>query len=239
MTSDWLPATITSVRPTASHAVVLTLDVPGWAGSLPGQHLDVRLTAEDGYRAERSYSLADSGSSTTIELAIDEVPDGEVSPYFVRDARPGDTVEVKGPLGGYFVWHDTDPSPVQLIAGGSGVVPLLSMARARAASSSAAPMRLLTSVRSPADALYRDEIAALAARGIDVDWIYTRSAPETWAGRVGRVDAAGLAASTLSPSVRPLVFVCGPTPFVEAVAGMLVDLGHPPLRVRTERFGGA
>ncbi|WP_125133355.1 ferredoxin reductase [Microbacterium sp. 10M-3C3] len=235
----WAPASVAEVEPATPTARILRLHVPGWPGNLPGQHLDLRLTAEDGYQAVRSYSIASSGAGDRVELAVDEVPDGEVSPYLVEDVQPGDQLEVKGPLGGFFVWHDDDPSPVQLIAGGSGIVPLLAMARARAASGSTAPFRLLYSVRSPEDAIYRDEVERLADAGVTVDWVYTRRGPEGWSGPVGRVGRDVLTARTFAPDERPAVFVCGPTGFVEAVASALVALGHDPARVKTERFGGA
>jgi ferredoxin-NADP reductase len=236
---SWTPASVADVMPSTPTARVLVLDVPGWPGNLPGQHLDLRLTAEDGYQAVRSYSIASSGDGQRVELAVDEVPDGEVSPYLVEDVQPGDQLEVKGPLGGFFVWHESDPSPVQLVAGGSGIVPLLAMARARVASGSAAPFHLLYSVRTPEDALYRDEIAQLASHGVEVTWVYTRRGPEGWTGPVGRVSPDVLRASTVTPDATPAVFVCGPTGFVEAVASALVALGHDPSRVKTERFGGA
>jgi len=236
----WRPATVAAARPATAHARILTLHVPGWPGNLPGQHLDIRLTAEDGYQAERSYSIASSGPGESVELGIDRIDDGEVSPYLVDVIEPGDMVEVKGPLGAYFVWDAGDPAPVQLIAGGSGIVPLLAMARARSAAlGGEAPFRLLYSVRSPADAMYRAEVDALTAAGIAVDWRYTREAPGEWDGEVGRLTAETLAAGTWPPDARPLVFVCGPTRFVEATADLLVAAGHPPERVRTERFGGA
>ncbi len=235
----WAPARVAAVSPATPTARVLRIHVPGWPGNLPGQHLDLRLTAEDGYQAVRSYSIASYGPGEDVELAVDEVPDGEVSPYLVQDVRPGDELEVKGPLGGFFVWREDDPSPVQLIAGGSGVVPLLAMARARAASASTAPFRLLYSVRSPADAMYRDEVTALDAAGIALTWVYTRHGPDGWNGPVGRVSPDLLRAHTVAPTEDPAVFVCGPTGFVEAVASALVALGHDPARVRTERFGGA
>jgi len=237
--SAWLRAHVADAAPLTAHARSLTLDVPDWPGNLPGQHLDVRLTAEDGYRAERSYSIASFGAGTAVELAIDEVPDGEVSPYLVRDVAPGDFLEVKGPLGEYFVWREADPSPVQLIAGGSGVVPLLAMARAHAASGSSAEFRLLYSTRSPADAMYASEIARREDAAFAVSWVYTRAAPDGWARPAGRVSEAELAALCWPPERRPSVFVCGPTSFVEAVADALVRIGHEPDRVRTERFGGA
>jgi ferredoxin-NADP reductase len=234
-----LPARVAAVRATTSHARVLLLDVPGWPGNAPGQHLDVRLTAEDGYQAERSYSIASFGAAETVELAVDVVPDGEVSPYLVEVAEVGDMLEVKGPLGAYFVWDATDTSPVQLIAGGSGIVPLLAMARAHDRGASTAPFRLLYSVRSPADALYRAEIDALGERSLELTWAFTRSAPDGWPAPVGRLTPERIAAATWAPDVHPQVFICGPTPFVEAAANAMVAVGHDPGRVRTERFGGS
>jgi ferredoxin-NADP reductase len=235
--ADWRRASVVEVVEATAHARVIRLAVEGWQSSDPGQHVDIRLTADDGYQAERSYSLASYGPGATIELAVDEVPEGEVSPYLVRDILPGDELEVKGPLGGYFVWRAGGEAPVQLVAGGSGIVPLLAMARARR-DSGGPPFRLLYSVRTPADALYRDEVELLGD-GIEVTWVYTRSGPPSWAGRVGRVDAEALADAVWGPDARPDVFVCGPTGFVEHVADALVELGHPPLRIKTERFGGA
>ena len=234
----WLPARVEAAAASTSHARILTLRVLGWPGNLPGQHLDVRLTAEDGYQAARSYSIASSGPGDLVELGVDRIADGEVSPYLVDVAEPGDALEVKGPLGRAFVWHDDDPSPVQLIAGGSGVVPLISMARARARSGSSAPFRMLVSVRTPSDAMYREELEALEAPGIELDWVYTREAPADWRGRVGRIAADDLAATTWPASARPLVYICGPTGFVEAAATAMVEQGHKMTRVRTERFGG-
>lgn len=237
--SAWLPAHVAGVAALTAHARRISLDVSDWPGNLPGQHLDVRLTAEDGYQAERSYSIASIGEGPIVELAVDEVPDGEVSPYLVRDVQPGDFLEVKGPLGAYFVWREDDPAPVQLIAGGSGIVPLLAMARARAVADSAAPFRLLCSTRSPADAMYADEISRLPLDAFTVSWVYTRQPPPGWPREAGRVTDAELAALCWPPVRRPIVFVCGPTSFVEAVADALVRIGHDPGRVRTERFGGS
>jgi ferredoxin-NADP reductase len=234
----WLPARVDAVEQSTSHARTLFLSVPDWPGNLPGQHLDIRLTAEDGYQAERSYSIASSGPGTRVELAVDRVPDGEVSPYLVDDVRAGDALEVKGPLGNYFVWDPEDPAPVQLVAGGSGIVPLLAMARARALRTDAAPFRLLYSVRSAEDAMYRDELERLAGDGLDVTWAYTRSAPVGWTGTTGRLSPATIAAATWPVDAAPLSFVCGPTGFVEAAADLLVQRGYDPARVRTERFGG-
>ena len=234
----WRPARVIETRTQTPSARSIRLEVPGWPGNLAGQHVDIRLTAEDGYQAVRSYSVGSYGPSDTIELAVDEVPDGEVSPYLVRDLRTGDELEVKGPLGQYFVWEPESPGPVQLIAGGSGVVPLMAMARAASDAGTGASMRMLYSVRNPGDAIYHDELVLAADAGVDVRWVYTRSAPPEWAGSVGRVDAEVLRASTWPIGEQPLVFVCGPTGFVEHVADILVQLGHDPSRVRTERFGG-
>ncbi|WP_353618976.1 FAD-binding oxidoreductase [Microbacterium sp. ASV49] len=238
--TDWRPARVLAVAEASPSARVLRLDVPGWPGSAAGQHIDVRLTAEDGYQAVRSYSLASYGSASALEIAVDEIPDGEVSPYLVRDVLPGDELEVKGPLGGYFVWHSADAGPVQLIAGGSGIVPLVAIARAARHAGAAASARLLYSVRSPTDAIYREELARSANDGgVPVTWAYTRAAPAGWPGRLGRVDDESLRAAVWPATEQPVVYVCGPTGFVEHVADALVRLGHDPQRVRTERFGGS
>ena len=239
--AGWRTASVADVVAANRHARILRLRVPGWPGSEPGQHVDIRLTAEDGYQAVRSYSLASYGPGEAIELAVDEVTNGEVSPYLVEDVRPGDELEVKGPLGGYFVWGPGDERPVQLIAGGSGVVPLVGIARARFAAEtrSDSPFRMLYSVRTAGDAIYRDEILRLGETGLSVTWAYTRSAPEGWAGRVGRLDDAAISAAVWPADVAPLVYVCGPTGFVEHVADALVRAGHDASRVKTERFGGA
>jgi ferredoxin-NADP reductase len=235
--ADWRAARVVDVIPVNAHARVLRVDVPGWESSESGQHVDVRLTAEDGYQAVRSYSLASFGAGQVIELAVDEVPDGEVSPYLVRDVQPGDELEIKGPLGGYFVWRPGGEAPVQLVAGGSGIVPLIAMARART-DAGGPPFRLLYSVRTPGDALYPDEVMRVAGAGVEVTWVYTRAAPPGWTERVGRLDAVTLEAATWPASAHPDVYVCGPTGFVEHVADALVALGHPPALVKTERFGG-
>ena len=236
----WRPARVVEALPATPSARLLRLQVPDWPGSVAGQHVDIRLTAEDGYQAERSYSLGSYGPADTIELAVDEIPDGEVSPYLVRDVLPGDELEVKGPLGGYFVWRPGGEGRVQLIAGGSGIVPLMAIARATTDAGAAASVRLLYSVRTAEDAIYRDELERRAADGgVAVSWRYTRSAPAEWTGTVGRVDLDALRASTWDPGAEPTVYVCGPTGFVEHVADALVELGHPPSRIRTERFGGA
>lgn len=236
----WRTARVVEVVTATPHARILRIAVAGWPGNDAGQHVDIRLTAEDGYQAERSYSLGSSGPGDTLELAVDEIPDGEVSPYLVQDVQPGDELEVKGPLGGYFVWRPGGGERVQLIAGGSGIVPLRAIARASERAGAAASVRLLYSVRAPEDAIYREEFVPDAAgRGVAVTWAYTRAAPEGWSGRVGRLDEASIAAAVWPPSDDPSVFVCGPTGFVEHVADALVRLGHAPGRIKTERFGGA
>lgn len=237
--STWLVGTVSSVVDATSHARVITIEVPDWPGSQPGQHLDLRLTAEDGYQAVRSYSIASFGPGRTVELAVDEYPEGEVSPYLVRDVRPGDLVEVRGPIGRYFVWSPTQTGPVQLIAGGSGIVPLMSIIRAHRATGSKASFQLLYSVRSRTDALYADELDALVDDRFTVAWAYTRRAPDGASRPPRRVDAEILSVEVIPPAARPLVYVCGPTGFVETVAGTLVALGHDADQIRTERFGGA
>ncbi|MWB99726.1 oxidoreductase [Agromyces sp. MMS17-SY077] len=220
----------------------IRLDVPGWPGNLAGQHLDLRLTAEDGYQAVRSYSIASAGPGESIELGVDRVPDGEVSPYLVDDVMTGDQLEVRGPLGGWFVWHEDDPSPVQLIGGGSGVVPLIAMARAHRAAGATSRFRMLVSARTPEDVLFAPELSALDATPGDrfaLDVVYTRRGPEDWPFPIGRVDRAALERTTLPVSDSPAIFVCGPTGFVETVADHLVAIGHDPDRIKTERFGGA
>ena len=236
----WRAASVVEVADVTPSARVLRVMVPGWPGSDAGQHVDVRLTAEDGYQAVRSYSMGSYGATETIELAVDEIPDGEVSPYLVRDVLPGDELEVKGPLGGYFVWRTGGAEPVQLIAGGSGIVPLVAIARAARDAGAAASVRLLYSVRTREDAIYRDELdRGVGDGGVAVAWRYTRVAPVGWQGGVGRIDADVLRDAVWAPERRPVVYVCGPTGFVEHVSDALVELGHAPERIKTERFGGA
>lgn len=236
----WQPARVVDAVAATPSARLLKLQVPGWPGNDAGQHVDIRLTAEDGYQAVRSYSIGSYGPGDTIELAVDEIPEGEVSPYLVRDVLPGDELEVKGPLGGYFVWRPGGVEPVQLIAGGSGIVPLMAMVRAARDAGAAASFRLLYSVRTAEDAIYRDELGRVATDGgVGLTWRYTRAAPTGWQGRVGRVDGDVLRGATWDPDRQPIVYVCGPTGFVEHVADALVQLGHPSARIRTERFGGA
>lgn len=236
----WHVATVVDSRPETPTARRIELDVPTWPGNDAGAHIDVRLTAPDGYQASRSYSLASSGAGTRLVLAVDEVPDGEVSPFLVHDLRPGDQIEVHGPLGAFFVWTPSDdPAPVQLIAGGSGVVPLFAMASAHAMSNDPTPFRLLYSVRSPGDVFFADELTALADERFRRDMVYTRRAPTGSSVPPGRVTPESLRSAAFSPRERPRIYVCGPTPFVEAVARWLIDAGHDAAHVRTERFGGA
>jgi ferredoxin-NADP reductase len=232
-------ATVKQVRPAIPGGRVITLDVPGWPGNLAGQHIDVRLTAEDGYQAVRSYSLASVSAGSEVEIAVDQIPDGEVSPYLTLDVEPGDQMEVHGPLGQWFVWRPEDVGPVQLIGGGSGLVPLVAMARAHAAAASVAPFRMLVSVRSDDEAFYYSELSTLADPNLEVSWRFTRRGPGGWKGPVGRLDTVTLAASVFPPSERATFYVCGPTGFVETVARSLVELGHDPDLIRTERFGGS
>ena len=236
----WHAATVTAAAPETASARRITLDIPTWPGNDAGSHLDIRLTAPDGYQVQRSYSIASAGEGTTVVLAVDEVPDGEVSPFLVQDLAIGDQIEVHGPLGAFFVWRppepgDTMPAPVQLIAGGSGVVPLFAMLSAHEAAGDATEFRLLYSVRTEADAFFRSELDA----AMGVDYIYTREAPPGWPVPAGRITRATLEAAILAPDRGPRIFVCGPTPFVEAVANWLVELGHPTTSIRTERFGGS
>ena len=235
----WRVGTVIAERAETPNARTLLVDVPDWPGNIAGQHLDLRLTAPDGYQATRSYSIASEGEGTHVELSIDEVETGEVSPYLVRDVALGESLELRGPLGTWFIWRPEQLEPVQLIAGGSGCVPLMAMTRAHARLGSRSPFRLLYSVRSPELVFYRDELESLARRGtVEVEFVYTRTAPPLSAAPAGRLTRDRLAAAVFPPSAEPTVYVCGPTRFVEAVANWLVEEGHPPARIRTERFGG-
>jgi ferredoxin-NADP reductase len=216
----------------------IAFDVPGWPGHRAGQHVDVRLTAEDGYQAERSYSIASGPGAPRLELTVERLEDGEVSPYLVGELRPGDRIELRGPIGGYFVWGPDMAGPLLLVAGGSGIVPLMSMLRHRASVAAAIPARLLYSSRSWDDVIYRDEIDRLAKEsGVDVLHTLTRSQPPGWTGYARRVDATMLQEAAWDPSSDSVAYVCGPTAFVESVASGLVLLGYPASSVKTERFG--
>jgi ferredoxin-NADP reductase len=232
---NWRVAEIAEVRTETPTVKTLALEVAGWPGHRAGQHVDIRLTAEDGYQAERSYSIASAGDASVVELTVERVVDGEVSPYLTEEAGPGDRMEIRGPVGGYFVWDPEPGGPVLLVAGGSGVVPLRAMVRQRAAAGDDVPTRLLYSARSWEDVIYRDELETLRGDGLDVSYTLTRAQPDGWSGYSRRVDAE-LLGEVAQPDLA-LAFVCGPTPFVEAVAGALVALGHDPGRIKTERFG--
>ena len=234
----WREAEVRRLVPETAEAVTLVLDVPGWPGHRAGQHVDVRLTAEDGYQAQRSYSIASAPEQTELALTVERFDDGEVSPYLVDVVRAGDRFELRGPIGGWFTWDAPQGGPLLLIAGGSGLVPLMAMLRHRQLAGSDAEARLLLSTRSPGDVLYARELEAIAAEpGLTVVHTYTRSRPEGWTGFARRVDRAMLEEVSWPPADRPQAFVCGPTAFVEAVADGLVALGHDPDRIRTERFG--
>ncbi len=235
--AGWRRGVVTQTRTLTASARSIVLDVAGWGGNIAGQHADVRLTADDGYQAVRSYSLASAGTGDRIELGVERLPDGEVSPYLVDELMVGDELEVRGPLGGWFVWRPGRDGPVQLVAGGSGIVPLMAMIRSRRASASTAPFRLLYSVRTPQDAYFREELADVAA-GVTVTWLYTRRAPDGSPRPAGRLGEQDLRAYAFEAVLGPAVFVCGPTGFVEAAARALVASGHDPQRIRTERFGG-
>jgi len=217
----------------------LVLEVPDWPGHVPGQHVDVRLTAEDGYQAQRSYSIASSPTGERVTLTVERLEDGEVSPYLAAELRVGDRLELRGPVGGYFVWDVSLGGPLLLVAGGSGICPLMAMLRLRHAAGSAVPTRLLYSSRSLEDVIYRDELDRMAADGTGLEVIHTltRSVPQAWAGLHRRIDAAMLSAAAWPPADQPLSFICGPTPLVESAAESLVHLGHEPTRIKTERFG--
>jgi ferredoxin-NADP reductase len=234
----WRVAMVREVLEETRHARTLVLDVPGWAGHVAGQHLDVRLTAEDGYQAERSYSIASAPESDQISLTIERIDDGEVSPYLTEEVRAGDEFEVRGPVGGHFTWRVQDGGPLLLLAGGSGVVPLMAMLRHRAAQDDQVTARLLLSSRGVGDILYHDELARLSEGvGLLVHHTLTRGAPEGWNGFSRRIDAAMLEAVGPDPSEHPRIYVCGPTAFVERAADLLVELGHPAGAIHAERFG--
>jgi len=223
--------------PETPRVKTVRLEVPGWPGHLPGQHVDIRLTAEDGYQAERSYSIASAPGNEHLELTVERIEDGEVSPYLTDELRPGDQFELRGPVGGYFVWEPSRGGPALLVAGGSGVVPLMAMVRQLADTGGGVTVTLLFSSRSWDDVIYREELERLNGGDIRVVHTLTRSQPDEWHGYSRRVDRGLLGEVGPSPTERPHVYVCGPTPFVEAVSSALVDLGHEPAQIRTERFG--
>jgi ferredoxin-NADP reductase len=214
----------------------IVLDVPDWPGHDAGQHVDIRLTAPDGYQAQRSYSIASAPGDPHLELTVETIDDGEVSPYLTQTLRVDDELELRGPIGGYFVWRAELGGPLQLVAGGSGIVPLRAMLAHRAAASSSVPTRLLYSARTPDDVIYREELGR-AIDGVQLDLALTRSWPSDWTGLTGRVDEGTIRRVTFAPEQRPWVYICGPTGFVEAVSAAMVRAGHAPERIKTERFG--
>jgi ferredoxin-NADP reductase len=233
----WRVAEVLDVVAETPRVKTIAFDVPGWPGHRAGQHVDIRLTAEDGYQAQRSYSIASTPDGTRVELTVERLDDGEVSPYLTDELGPGDRIELRGPVGGYFVWEPAQGGPLLLVAGGSGVVPLMAMVRARDAGGSDAETRLLLSSRGWEDVIYRDELERVGGDGLTVVHTLTRSQPLGWTGYARRVDAEMLAEVGPGRAERPLVYVCGSTPFVEAVAEALLQVGHDPRAIKTERFG--
>ena len=234
----WRTASVRESVAENDHAVTMLLDVADWPGHIAGQHVDVRLTAEDGYQAERSYSIASAPEDAHVALTVERIDDGEVSPYLVDELRAGDTFELRGPIGGPFTWRVEDGGPLLLVAGGSGVVPLMAMLRHHRARGSEIEVRMLVSARSWSDVLYRDELMAAEGQdAVSVSFTLTRERPAGWSGFERRIDAQMLEAVGPSPRAGAAVFVCGPTPFVENAADLLVSLGHQPTAIRTERFG--
>jgi ferredoxin-NADP reductase len=239
---EWRVATVAHVRDETPRARTLALDIPQWPGHRAGQHVDVRLVAEDGYQTQRSYSIASAPEDETVELTIERLDDGDVSPYLCDVLRPGDGLEVRGPIGGYFVWDVGQVGPLLLVAGGSGIVPLMAMlrhhARADARARAAVPIRLLYSARTWDDVIYKEELERLVEKPeLRVAFTLTRDAPTDWRGYTRRIDRAMIEEVSWPASDMPRAFVCGPTPLVESVATLLVELGHDPAHVRTERFG--
>jgi ferredoxin-NADP reductase len=232
---SWQTATVGAVVNQTPTARTLMLDVADWPGHRAGQHVDIRLTAEDGYQAERAYSIA-SAPGEPLAITVERLEDGEVSPYLTQEAQPGDSLEVRGPIGGYFVWEPAFGGPLLLAAGGSGIVPLRAILRYRDLLGSSVPTRLLYSSRRVEDVIYRGELS-VPSDGVQVIYALTRSQPAGWTGYARRVDEAMLADVAWPAADKPLAYVCGPTSFVETVAAGLVGLGYPPVRVRTERFG--
>ena len=235
----WVPGEVSKVSWETPRVKSLVIDVPGWPAHRPGQHVDLRLTAPDGYQAVRSYSLSSAPEPGRLAVTVERIDDGEVSPYLVDEARPGDRLEVRGPIGGYFVWEPAVGGPLQLVAGGSGVVPLAAMIRTWAAANTAVPVRLLYSSRTSEDVIFRAELEGLASarESLEVVHTFTRSAPPGWTGHRRRIDREMLEEVAWPASSGALAYVCGPTRLVENVAGDLLAIGYPPNRTRTERFG--
>jgi ferredoxin-NADP reductase len=233
---SWQQATVVGVVQETAQVRSIALELEAWPGHRAGQHVDVRLTAEDGYQAQRSYSIASAPEDEYVVLTVERLPDGEVSSYLVDVVTVGDALELRGPIGGYFVWEERFGGPLFLVAGGSGIVPLRSMLRHRRAVESDVPARLLYSARSLDEVIYRQELLD-ASDDVDVRLTLTRKQPEGWNGYRRRIDSELLADVAFAPDAMPHTYVCGPTGFVETAAQALVDLGHPPASIRTERFG--
>jgi ferredoxin-NADP reductase len=235
----WRLVDVTAAVDETARTRTIELDVPGWPGHLPGQHVDVRLTAEDGYQAQRSYSIATPADGTRLAITVERIDDGEVSPYLVGELRAGDRLELRGPIGGHFVWEPSRGGPLLLVGGGSGLVPLMAMLRERVSTRSWVSVRLLVSSRSWDDVIYRSELESIDRDHLGVEIVHTltRSQPAGWTGYARRVDREMLAEVAWPPRHRPICYVCGPTGFVETVASALVELGHVPAMIRTERFG--
>lgn len=235
---NWQLGTVSELIQETARTKSIVLEVPGWPGHRAGQHVDIRLTAEDGYQAQRSYSIASGPEDERLMVTVERLEDGEVSAYLVDELIPGDEVELRGPIGGYFVWEESLGGPVLLVAGGSGIVPFRAILRHWAAGSRAAAVRLLYSSRSLSEVIYRDELLRFAAYDeVDVHFTLTRDWPEGWDGHRGRIDSRLLEEIAWRPQDQPLVYVCGPSAFVETAAEGLVENGHEPSRIRTERFG--
>jgi ferredoxin-NADP reductase len=236
----WRVGKVVALRDETTSAHTIALKVPDWPGHIAGQHVDVRLTAPDGYSAVRSYSIASApNSESCVEITVERLPDGEVSPYLTQELAVGDQLELRGPIGGWFVWRTQQSEHVQLIAGGSGIVPLMAMIRSRASAGSTAPFRLLYSVREPGAVLYHDELQAVSDRdhSVNLTYAYTRATPKSWPRSPGRIDTALIENKTWPSNLGPTCYVCGPTPFVETAASLLSASGHASERIRTERFG--
>jgi ferredoxin-NADP reductase len=236
----WHVATVVALHDETATARTITLEVPDWPGHAAGQHVDVRLTAPDGYSAVRSYSIASAPSAERrVELTVERLPNGEVSPYLTQEVAVSDRIELRGPIGGWFVWRPRQTELIQLIAGGTGIVPLMAMIRSRVSAGSTTPFRLLYSVRDPGAILYGDELQAFShqERFVTVTYAYTRAVPKDWSRAAGRIDALLIEDKTWPPDLAPTCYVCGPTSFVESASNLLAAAGNDPNRIRTERFG--
>jgi ferredoxin-NADP reductase len=234
----WQLGRVVELKHETAQTKSIVLELPDWGGHRAGQHVDIRLTADDGYQAERSYSIASAPEDGHLVLTVERLEDGEVSPYLVDVLRPGDQLELRGPVGGYFIWEQSLGGPMLMVAGGSGVVPFRAMLRHWSAVHSTVAMRLLYSARSLDEVIYREELIGFAAQDeVDVQFALTRQWPEDWQGHRGRIDRAFLEEASWPPVDRPLVYVCGPSGFAEAVSGTLVQIGHQAGRIRIERFG--